>query len=141
MLVRTRPSTFDRTFDQLSRSFFTPAHRTPVVDAAWTDGSLTLTVDLPGTPAEALDVSVADRDLTIKVATDNSSWQRTVRIGTALDADQVVATYVDGRLTVTVAPAATAQPRRIEVATPAAEAQGDRHQRQRLSGQSPPARP
>ncbi len=126
MLVRTRPhrSAFDHTFDQLTRSFFSPLPRTPVVDAAWTDGALTLTVDLPGTAAEAIDVSVADRDLTIKVATGSSTWQRTLRLGSALDAEQVSASHVDGRLTVRVAPAVTAEPRRIDVTTsaPAVEA-------------------
>ena len=119
MIVRTRPArtSFDRTFDQLTRSFFAPVTRTPVVDAAWTDGALTLTVDLPGTPAEAIDVSVADRDVTIKVATETSSWERTLRLGAALDAEQVSATYVDGRLTVRVTPVAKAEPRRIEVST------------------------
>ena len=69
-------------------------------------------------------MSVADRDLTIKVTTESSTWQRTLRLGSALDAEQVSANHVDGRLTVRVAPAATAEPRRIEVATsaPAAEA-------------------
>ena len=71
-----------------------------------------LTVDLPGTPAEALDVAVADRVLTIAVATDELSWSRSVRLGAALDAEQVSARYADGRLTVTVAAAATAEPRR-----------------------------
>lgn len=124
MLVRTRPfrpashSTFDQAFDQLSRSFFTqPNRRTPSVDAAWTDGSLVLTVDLPGTPADAVDVSVAGRTLTISAGAEGQSWERSVRLGAALDAELVSARYLDGRLTVTVAPVAAAEARRIDVST------------------------
>ena len=74
-----------------------------------------LTADFPGTPAEAVDVSVAGRVLTIAVATDELSWKRSLRLGAALDAEQVSARYADGRLTVTVAAVATAEPRRIEI--------------------------
>jgi HSP20 family molecular chaperone IbpA len=119
MLMRTRPfnPVFDRhPFDRLLDQ------RTPVVDAAWKDGALVLTADFPGTPAEAVDVSIAGRVLTISVETDALSWSRSVRLGTALDAEQVSARYADGRLTVTVAAVAAAEPRRIEIQA-AADAQ------------------
>lgn len=127
MLVRTRPyrpafdRSFDRAFDQLTSSFFTSVKRTPVVDASWQDGNLILAVDLPGTPAEQVAVSVADRTLTIKVADEHSSWERSLRLGAALDAEQVTANYVDGRLTVSVAAAAQPEARTIEIATTAPE--------------------
>jgi HSP20 family molecular chaperone IbpA len=127
MLVRTRPyrpafafdRSFDRTFDQLTSSFFTNVKRTPVVDASWQDGNLTLAVDLPGTPAEHVAVDVAGRTLTIKVGDEHTSWERSLRLGAALDAEQVAATYVDGRLTVTVAAAAQPEARTIEISTSA----------------------
>ena len=125
MLVRTRPfhpvfdQPVDRVFDQLSRSFLTTSRRTPTIDASWTDGSLVLTTDLPGTPAEAVDISVAGRTLTIAVNSEQVTWERSLRLGAALDAEQVSARYVDGRLTVTIAPVPTAEPRRIEVSTEA----------------------
>ncbi len=131
MLVRTRPyrpaafaydRSFDRAFDQLTSSFFTNVKRTPVVDASWQDGSLVLAVDLPGTPAEHVAVDVAGRTLTIKVTDEPSSWERSLRLGAALDAEQVAASYVDGRLTVTVAPAIQPEARTIEIATSAPEA-------------------
>jgi HSP20 family molecular chaperone IbpA len=112
MLMRTRSFNpvfdrhpFDRLLDQPS----------PVVDAAWKDGALVLTADFPGTPAEAVDVSVAGRLLTITVETDELSFQRSVKLGAALDAEQVSARYTDGRLTVTVAAVAAAEPRRVEI--------------------------
>jgi HSP20 family molecular chaperone IbpA len=119
MLMRTRP--FNPVFDRhpLDRLF---DQRTSVVDAAWKDGALVLTADFPGTPAEAVDVSIAGRVLTISVETDALSWSRSVRLGTALDAEQVSARYADGRLTVTVAAVAAAEPRRIEIQA-AADAQ------------------
>jgi HSP20 family protein len=125
MLVRTRPfhpvfdQPVDRVFDQLSRSFFTTSRRTPTIDASWTDGSLVLTTDLPGTPADAVDVAVAGRTLTIAVQTEQTVWERSLRLGAALDPEQVSARYVDGRLTVTIAPVPAAEPRRIEVSTEA----------------------
>jgi HSP20 family protein len=125
MLVRTRPfhpvfdEPVDRVFDQLPRSFFTTWRRTPSIDASWTDGSLVLTTDLPGTPADAVDVAVAGRTLTIAVKTEQTVWERSLRLGAALDPEQVSARYVDGRLTVTIAPVPAAEPRRIEVSTEA----------------------
>ena len=127
MLVRTRPyrpslafdRSFDRTFDQLTSSFFTNVKRTPVVDASWQDGNLVLAVDLPGTPAEHVGIAVSGRTLTIKVAGEQSAWERSLRLGAALDAEQVAANYVDGRLTVTVAAAAQPEARTIEVSTSA----------------------
>jgi HSP20 family molecular chaperone IbpA len=138
MLVRTRPSrpsvafgsfdrSFDRAFEQLTSSFFTSAPRTPVVDAAWRDGDLVLTVDLPGVSAEQVGVSVSGRTLTLSATTEHSSWERSVSIGSALDPEQVSATHVDGRLTVTIGASAKPAARTIEIATtvPAIEAATD----------------
>ena len=47
-------------------SFVSTSRRSPVVDAAWRDGSLVLTVDLPGTPGDAVHVSVAGRTLLVR---------------------------------------------------------------------------
>jgi HSP20 family molecular chaperone IbpA len=130
MLVRTRPyrpafaddRASARAFDQLTSSFFTNVQRTPVVDATWQDGSLVLAVDLPGTPADHVGVAVSGRTLTISVAGERSNWERSLRLGAALDAEAVSASYVDGRLTVTVAPAAQPEVRSIEISTSAPEA-------------------
>jgi len=129
MLVRTRPFNpafdrrVDRAFDQLASSFVAgTTRRSPVVDAAWQDGSLVLTVDLPGTPGDAVGVAVAGRTLTLSATTPRLSWERSVRLGAALDPDQVSASYVDGRLTVTVGAVAAAEPRTIEISTTPAPA-------------------
>ena len=109
MLMRLDPST------PCSTAIRYRLREQPVVDAAWNGRTLVLTADFPGTPAEAVDVSVAGRVLTIAVATDELSWKRSLKLGTALDAEQVSARYADGRLTVTVAAVATAEPRHIEI--------------------------
>ena len=129
MLVRTRPyrpavavrsfdRSFDRAFEQLSRSF-TATPRTPVVDAAWRDGDLVLTVDLPGVAADQVAVTVAGRTLTLAATTEHSSWQRSLSLDARLDPEQVSATHVDGRLTVTVSAAAAPAARTIEISTTA----------------------
>src|SRR5436190_1145313 len=114
MLVRSRPyrparafDSFDRAFDQLSSSFFSSVRPAPVVDAAWHDGSLVLTVDLPGIPADQVGVSVSGRTLTISTKSETSSWERSLQLGAALDPEHVAAQYVDGRLSVTVGAVAT----------------------------------
>jgi HSP20 family molecular chaperone IbpA len=129
MILRTRPTfaafdDVDRMFNQLAQSFRSTSPRLPVVDAAAQDGTLTLTVDLPGTPEDAIHVDVAGRTLTIGVESDALRWSRSIQLGRALDPEQVSAHYLHGRLTVTVAPAPEAQKRSIPVATtaPAIEA-------------------
>jgi HSP20 family protein len=128
-LVRTRPlslrlrpfdRTFDRAFDDLVDSFLSPtrfSHAAPTVASSWADGALKLTVDLPGVPQEAVDVSVSGRALTVSVETDSLRWKRTLSLGAGLDPEQVSAQYADGRLTVMVSPVPEAQSRRIEIET------------------------
>jgi HSP20 family molecular chaperone IbpA len=124
MLVRTRPlfssfdDYFDRMFDQLTGMLRdTTTLRTPVIDSSWHDGTLTLSVDLPGVPDDAIHVDVAGRVLTISVRTDSMEWSRSMTLGDALDPEQVTARYEYGRLTITVAPAPDAQKRVIPVQT------------------------
>ena len=126
MIVRTRPFTpafdqrVDRMFADLTRSMTTT--RTPEVAAAWHEGALRLTVDLPGTPDEAISLDVADRTLTIAVDHEGTAWQRSVTLGAQLDPSQVSARYAHGRLTVTVAPAPEPEKRTIAIDTAAAAA-------------------
>lgn len=120
-VVPGRPAaSFDRAFAQLTRDLFAPARRTPVVDAGWTDGTLVLTVDLPGTPAEAVGVEVADGTLTISVRAaefGDQPWLRSIRLGSSLDAEKAAARYVDGRLTVTVPESAAPAARALSIDT------------------------
>ena len=133
MLVRTRPfhPVFDRHFD---RSRAPPRPADPVVDAAWNDGALVLTVDLPGTPAEAIDVSVADRILTIAVNRTSCRGAAASASAPPSTPSRSAARYADGRLTVTVAAVASAEPRRVEIST-----EPSRHRVRRFSRRTAPA--
>jgi HSP20 family molecular chaperone IbpA len=116
-VVRAFDSSFDRTFEQLTQSFFEPFRRLPAVDSSSVDGSLVLSVDLPGVPSEAVNIEVAGRSLTIAVHTDELQWDRTVQLGTSVDPDKVSARHVDGRLTVTVGAVDTPPTRTIAIDT------------------------
>lgn len=109
----------DRAFDQLASSFFEPRRRVPTVEARWDDATLTLTVDLPGVPADAVSVEVAGRTLTLGARTDQLDWSRQVELGTSLDPSKVSARHLDGRLTVTIGAVDAPETRRIEIATEA----------------------
>lgn len=118
--IRTSPfdRSVDRAFDQLVGSLFDNRRTTgPVVDASWQGDTYVLTVDLPGVPAAAVDVSVAGSTLTLAVATDTMEWQRSVRLGGRLDPDKVEASHVDGRLTVRIGTVDAPTARRISVGT------------------------
>ncbi|MGD9703632.1 MAG: Hsp20/alpha crystallin family protein [Acidimicrobiia bacterium] len=135
LISRTDPFTpfrsIDRTFDELVATALRPARaRRPVpfaFDAAWQDGDLVVTVDLPGVPDDAIAVAVADRTLTVSVnrpaAEGVTTEERSLRLGNALDPSGVSAKYEYGRLTITVpsakAPEARAVP--IEVTRGSAE--------------------
>lgn len=128
MIVRHRTSPaldLDRAFEQLTNSFF-DTRRTagPVVDGTWADGEYVLTVDLPGVPAGAVDVSVTGATLTIDVETDEITWKRSLRLGGRLNPEKVGARHVDGRLTVTIGSYDEPEARQISIDTsaPAIEA-------------------
>lgn len=128
MIVRHRTAPaldLDRAFEQLTNSFF-DTRRTagPVVDGTWADGQYVLTVDLPGVPADAVDVSVTGTTLTIDVATDEITWKRSLRLGGRLNPDNVTARHLDGRLTVVIGSHDEPEARQIAIDTsaPAIEA-------------------
>ena len=116
--VRRRPAldtTFDRALTALARSYGDVGHR---VEGSWSDGTYQLTVDLPGTPEEAVGVSVAGRTLTITVAGEgDNTWTRRLRLAQTLDPEQVAARYVNGRLTVTVGATAAPESRTVAIDT------------------------
>jgi HSP20 family molecular chaperone IbpA len=120
--------TFDRTFDELIASALRPARSLRAslfaFDAAWKDGNLILTVDLPGVPDDSIKVSVADRTLTVAVThkvsgpdgESTSTEERSISLGYALDPSGVTANYQFGRLTITVPAAPKPEAKVIEIA-------------------------
>lgn len=110
--------TFDRAFDQLVGSFFENRRSAgPVVDASWQGDRYVLTVDLPGVPSSAVSVDVAGQTLTLSVATEQLSWQRSIRLGGRLDPDKIEASHVDGRLTVRIGTVDEPTARAVQIAT------------------------
>lgn len=126
LITRTDPfsslRSFDRTFDELMNATFRPvrARRVPFgFDAAWQDGDLVVTVDLPGVPTDAITVAVAERTLTVSVARPaadgTTTEERSLRLGSALDPSGVTARYDYGRLTITVPAAKAPEPRSVPI--------------------------
>jgi HSP20 family molecular chaperone IbpA len=123
MIVRHRTPasvidrSFDRTFDQLTSSLFTPVRRGPEVLASWDGDTLVLTVDLPGVSAEQVSVETAGRTLTLAADTDSMQWTRSVQIGNSLDLDKIEAAHLNGRLTVRIGAVDAPETRQIPVRT------------------------
>lgn len=124
-LAPTFDRNLDRAFEQLTNSFFDTRRVTgPVVDGSWSGDDYVLTVDLPGVPASAVDVSVSGSTLTIAVDHDGLTWSRSLRLGGRLSTDKIDAHHVDGRLTVHIGAIDEPEARTIEISTsrPAIEA-------------------
>lgn len=115
---RSLDASFDRVFEQLTSSLFEPRRQAgPTVDGRWQDDHYVLTVDLPGVPAEAVDVEITGDVLSLQATTDSMQWQRTLRLDSRLDPEQVSAHHVDGRLTVRIGTYAEPEARRVTIAT------------------------
>jgi HSP20 family molecular chaperone IbpA len=125
MIVRHRypASTFgldvDRAFEQLTNSFFDSRRQVagPMVDGDWKGDEYVLTVDLPGVPASAVNVEVTGTTLVLSAGTDGMQWQRSLRLSSRLDPEQVHAHHVDGRLTVRIGTYAEPEARSIAIET------------------------
>ncbi|WP_062386209.1 Hsp20/alpha crystallin family protein [Demequina iriomotensis] len=105
----------------------------PALDVEETADGFTMHVELPGVKPDDVDVSLEENVLTVsgtrefydeksaegfrRVERRFGSFHRAVRLPDRVDPDQVAATYKDGMLTVTVAKAESAKPRRIQVST------------------------
>jgi HSP20 family protein len=103
----------------------------PRADLAETEDAWLLTLDLPGIPAENVEVTMEDDTLTVsgerKVSNEQGKGRfhriertygrflRTFQFGTPVDANHVEASFEDGVLTVRVAKAEASKPRRIQV--------------------------
>jgi HSP20 family protein len=104
-------------------------------------------LDLPGVDPGSIDVSVENNTLTVRAertgrSEENVQWLareraigtyvRQLTLGAGLSRDDIDATYPDGVLTLTIAMAEEAKPRRIEVtrvnAGQAIETQGSQQQ-------------
>jgi HSP20 family protein len=139
MLLRTTDPF--REFDRLAQQVFGGAlgttNRPAVMPMdAWREGdTFVLEFDLPGISTETLDVDVERNVLTVRAerVARNGDWEmlaserprghfsRQLVLGDNLDLDRIEAGYADGVLRLRIPVAEKARPRKIEIATGAAE--------------------
>jgi HSP20 family protein len=131
----------------------------PRADLAETEDAWLLTLDLPGVPAEHVEVTMEDDTLTIsgerKVSAEQHGrfhriertygrFLRTFQFATPVDPEHVEASFEDGVLTVRVAKAEASKPRRIQVQgrTRASQprSEGDGHRNEARNVEASPAK-
>lgn len=89
---------------------------TPAVDIYENNDGLTLIADLPGVVRDALNLGVEQGVLTIEAGTGGSTgYYRRFQLPDHLDLEQIAAELKHGVLTLRLAKAEAAKPRRIEV--------------------------
>ncbi len=121
----------DRLFGATNAPLFESASSgefVPPVDVVETEDAYTFSADLPGMRLEDIKVHLADNVLTLRgqrvaTATDNASYvhterahgafERTFRLGTPVQSENVSAKYADGVLTVRVNKSEALKPKEI----------------------------
>jgi HSP20 family protein len=136
MVLRYAPF---RDFDRFTESVFSgpnpgsaPRRSSIPMDAYRQGDRVELAFDLPGVPADAVEVSVERNVLTVKAARSwvpaegdqvlarertHGSWTRQIRLGDGLATDRLEAHYEDGVLRITVPVAEQAKARTVEITT------------------------
>lgn len=103
----------------------------PAVDIFENEDSLTLVADMPGVPADAIEIDLRDPLITLsgQARPVDKRWRqlygeyrignywRQFRLGQQIDQSKITAQVTDGVLTLTLPKAESALPRRIEVQT------------------------
>jgi len=126
-------ATLDRMFDDVMGSAFGTATNSrtfePAVDVRTSDTEVALACDMPGVKPEDLEVTLADRVLTVKGtrrfdSKDNErvmlgraygTFTRSYTLPETLDEQHVTAELADGVLTVRIPRLPEAQPRKIPI--------------------------
>lgn len=126
-------STLDRMFDDVMGSAFGTATTNlsfnPAIDVRASDDEVALMCDVPGVKQEDLEITLANRVLTIKgtrryenrenervtLGRTYGSFSRTYALPESLDEDKLTAQLADGVLTVRIPKLPKAQPRKIQI--------------------------
>jgi HSP20 family protein len=126
-------STLDRMFDDVMGSAFGTATSNltfnPAIDVRASDTEIALVCDVPGVRQEDLEITLANRLLTIKgtrrfdssetqqvlLGRTYGSFSRSYTLPEALDEEKLVAELADGVLTVRIPKLPKAQPRKIQI--------------------------
>ena len=129
----TAVSTLDRLFDDVMGSAFGTATSNltfnPAIDVRASDTEIALVCDVPGVRQEDLEITLANRLLTIKgtrrfdsgdtqqvlLGRTYGSFSRSYTLPEALDEEKLAAELTDGVLTVRIPKLPKAQPRRIQI--------------------------
>lgn len=114
-------------FDELERSMRAASSSTtwPQFDIADTEDETYLTADVPGMTEDDIEVTVAGQYLTVRgerkprhgFQRRHGAFERRFFIGDGYDQDGVEAHIANGELTITLAKAAKAKPRKIKLTT------------------------
>lgn len=129
MLIRRTPNNIDRIFNEWNRAISNTTSLT--VDVHETDDNYTIIADVPGIDAENIDIRLHEDVLTITAENtyENSEARgkailqerrygklsRSLRFPVHVNADNVLADFTDGVLTLNVPKAEEVKPRRIEI--------------------------
>jgi len=126
-------------FDRFTQRAFGSSEGGLPMDVVRRGEDLVVRVDLPGVPADKIGLTAENQTLTLTVERHaeysdgeqvllqerfDGTMTRRLRIPDWVDADNVVADYTDGVLTLTLKVAEKARPRRIEVRTGSAAGSG-----------------
>lgn len=133
-LTATPTLTLRRELDRLFDDVFIPrpaTHWQPTADAREDGSGFTLMLDLPGVPADSVEVLAEDGVLTVKgtraaaalgegeralfAELPRGAFARRFRLPKSADLQAISAAYAHGVLTVRIAKIAPAQPRKVEV--------------------------
>jgi HSP20 family protein len=137
MLMRTDPF---RELDRLTQQVLGTAARPAAMpmDAWQEDGEFVVAFDLPGVKLDSLDLNVERNVLTVRAERQDPTqpnvelvaserprgvFSRQLILGDTLDTDNIKASYDQGVLTLRIAVAAQAKPRKIEIDTQQAQRQ------------------
>lgn len=129
MLMRTDPfRSLDRAAEELLGRPTRPA--APPLDAYREGEACTVQFDLPGVPADSIELTVEDNVLTLRAqrdraSTDGREWivserphgsfSRQLLLGETLDAARIEASYRDGVLTLRIPVSEHARPRKVAI--------------------------
>jgi HSP20 family protein len=107
-------------FDQLD-SMFATAPAWPAFEVEESEDATLLTADVPGMREDDIEVTVAGPHLIVRGERKRRnavahSFERRFWIGESYDADQITGAVADGVLTIKLAKAAKAKPRKIKLA-------------------------
>jgi len=131
MLVRFDPfREFDRLWEAVNTGAGVATHRTIPMNAVRRGDQLHVSFDLPGVPADAIDLTVERNQLTVTAERsveqrEGEEWlvaerpvgrfSRQLLLGDNLDTDHIEASFRDGVLDITIPVAEQAKPRKVAV--------------------------